>query len=74
MPKTRTEIPNLDEKVKGGFKKFVRYDEAVELYSMCDKTIRKMAKDAGATYKFGRCVLINTEIFEEYMEYFREKN
>ena len=41
MPKTRAEIPHLEEKVKNGRKKFVRYDEAVELYSMCDKSVRK---------------------------------
>ena len=73
MPKTRAEIPHLEEKVKNGRKKFVRYDEAVELYSMCDKSVRKYAKEAGATYKMGRLVLINTELFEEFLEIFRER-
>ena len=32
----------------------------------------QIAKDAKATYKIGRIVLVNTEIVEEYLENFRE--
>ena len=32
-------------------KKFVRYKEGAELYSMCQSKFERMAKDAEATYK-----------------------
>lgn len=34
MPKTRNEVPEFDVKVSGGQKKFVRYKEGAELYSL----------------------------------------
>ena len=73
MPKKRTEIPDLEQRVKGGHKKFVRYDEGAELYSVCIKTFSAMAKEAGAVYRVKRCCLVNTEIIDEYLENFHEK-
>lgn len=32
-----------------------------------------LAKDAGALYKVGNSALINTEIFEKYLEQFKEQ-
>ena len=52
-------------------KKFVTYKEAAELYSMGLTRLQEHAKLAGATYKMGNKVLINTEIFELYLEQFR---
>ena len=52
-------------------KKFVRYDEGAELYSMCKNTFIKLAAEAGAVYKINRLSLVNTKIFEEYLETFR---
>ena len=52
-------------------KKFVRYDEGAELYSMSKHSFMKLAKDAGAIYKIGGITLVNTIIFEEYLETFR---
>ena len=74
MPKARKEIPNLEEMVRGGQKKFVRYDEGAILYSVCEKTFAKMAKEAGAIFRIKRCCLVNTEIIDEFMENFHEKN
>ena len=45
-------------------KRFVTYKEASELYSMGLTRIQEHAKIAGATYKMGNKVLINTDIFE----------
>lgn len=56
------------EKLK---KRFVRYDEGVELYSIGLTKFQEMAKDAKALYKVGdKMVLVNCEIFEEYLEGF----
>lgn len=57
------------EKVKN--KKFVRYKEGAELYSMCQSKFEQMAKEAKAIYKVDKVVLVNCEIFEAYLETFR---
>lgn len=41
------------------------------MYSICQSKFEQMAKDAGAVYKLDKVVLVNTEIFEEYLETFR---
>ena len=52
-------------------KKFVRYKEGAELYSMCQSKFEQMAKEAKAIYKVDKVVLVNCEIFEAYLETFR---
>jgi len=52
-------------------KKFVRYKEGAKLYSMSQSKFEDIAKDAGAVYKLNKLVLVNTVIFEEYLETFR---
>ena len=56
---------------KANRKKFVRYKEGAELYSICQSKFEQMAKDAKAIYKIDKVVLVNCEIFEEYLETFR---
>ena len=52
-------------------KKFVRYKEGAELYSMCQSKFERMAKEARAIYKVDKVVLVYCDIFEEYLETFR---
>jgi hypothetical protein len=52
-------------------KKFVRYKEGAELYSISQSKFEKMAKAAKAIYKVDKLVLVNCEIFEAYLETFR---
>ena len=66
MPKVRKEIPELERLVQTGRKKFVRYEEGAQLYSMGLHTFQQLAKDAKAVYHLKRVVLINTEILDEY--------
>lgn len=40
-------------------KKFVRYNEGCEIYSMGRNSFAKLAKDAGAIYKVNNVVLVN---------------
>lgn len=54
-------------------KRFVRYKEGAELYSMSQSKFERVAKDAEATYKLDKLVLVNCDIFEEYLETFRIK-
>lgn len=60
------------ERTKRYAKKFVRYAEGAELYSIGLTKFRQLAKDAGAIYKIDKLALVNTEIFERYLESFRE--
>ena len=54
-------------------KRFVRYKEGAELYSMCQSKFEDMAKEEGAIYKLNKLVLVNCDVFEEYLETFRIK-
>lgn len=59
------------EKESTKSKIYIRYDEGAERYSMCRHTFMKLAAEAGAVYKINRLSLVNTKIFEEYLETFR---
>ena len=50
---------------------FIRYDEGAKIYSMCTHTFMKLAQEAHAVYKINRLTLVNTRVFEEYLESFR---
>jgi len=68
MGYSRADVITTKNKVR---KKFVRYKEGAEMYSMCQSKFERMARDAKATYKLDKLVLVNTEIFERYLETFR---
>ena len=70
MPKLRIEVPQLEERVTTGQKKFVRYAEGAALYSLGLHTFQEVAKDANAVYRVKRCVLVNTEKVDAYLEKF----
>lgn len=67
-------VPGTGKYVK---KKFVRIGEGSVTYSIGHHRFVEMARAAGAVYKInegtGGTVLINLEIFDEYMEQFREE-
>ena len=52
-------------------KRFVRYKEGAKIYSMCQSKFERMAKEAKAIYKLDKLVLVNCDIFENYLETFR---
>ena len=66
-------MENIEMKAKEKQKEkmYVRYDEGAERYSMCKHTFMKLAADAHAVYKINRLILVNTKIFEDYLETFR---
>lgn len=67
MAHKRAEVPELEKMLQYGRKKFVRYDEGAELYSMGLHTFQDLAKDAGAVYRIKGIVLVNTELVDEYL-------
>lgn len=71
MAYTRNEIKELEPMVRSGKKRFVRYQEGEELYSVGLHTFEQIAKEAGAIYKIRRLVLVNLDIFDEYLDTFR---
>lgn len=52
-------------------KRFVRYKEGAEMYSMGLTKFQELAKDAKACYKVNQLVLVNLDVLDEYLEGFR---
>ena len=59
------------KKSKERKKKFVRYKEGAELYSMGMTKFQEIAKESGAVYKVGQLCLVNIDTLDEYLEGFR---
>ena len=51
-------------------KRFVRYPEGAEMYSMSLSKFQQLAKDSKACYKMNRLLLVNLDILDEYLETF----
>ena len=61
----------MDSKTKKtNNKRFVRYPEGAEMYSMSLSKFQQLAKDAKVCYKMNRLVLVNLDILDEYLETF----
>ena len=56
---------------KSGKERLVRYKEGAEMYSMGMNKFQTLAKDAGAILKIDRMVLVDLDIFDQYLETFR---
>ncbi|MDO5020491.1 MAG: DUF6462 family protein [Lachnospiraceae bacterium] len=52
-------------------KKYIRYAEGAEIYSMSLRKFQELAHDAGAIYKVGKMVLVNCEELDRYLESFK---
>ena len=57
---------------KDVMKKYVNATEGAIIYSMSKTHLMRLVNEAGALYKVGNSALINTEIFEEFLEKYRE--
>ena len=55
-------------------KKFVRYKEGAEIYSIGLTRFQEIAKRSGAVYKVGNMCLVNTDILDKYLEKYRMEN
>lgn len=65
----RTEIRETARKLR---RQFLRYQEAELVYSMTHRKLLEIAGKAGAIYRIDNTVFINRDIFNEYLEQFRE--
>lgn len=57
---------------KDVMKKYVNATEGSIIYGISKTHLMTLVNDAGALYKVGNTALINTEVFEAYLERFRE--
>ena len=57
---------------KDVMKKYVNATEGSIIYSLGKTRFMALAKEAGAIYKVGASALVNTEVFEQYLEQFLE--
>ena len=64
------ELEDLKQLVVGQGKKYVRYDEGADLFSVGIHTFQKWAKQANAVYKINGVVLVNLEKVERFIEAF----
>lgn len=53
-------------------KKFVRYQEGADLYSIGITKFQELAKKAKAVYRIDGLVLVNCDVFDKFLETFRE--
>lgn len=66
-------VEELKKMVNGRVKKFVSLEEGAAIYSVGKHTFREMARDAHATYRIKRRILVNLEMMDEYMECFQDE-
>jgi len=52
-------------------KKYVRYQEGAEIYSVSEQSFRRLAKEAQAIYKIRNITLVNVAEFDKYIKTFK---
>ena len=63
---------DVRERAKRLRRQFLRYKDAEIVYSIHHKKLLEMANKAGAIYRIDGTVLINRDIFGQYLEQFHE--
>lgn len=67
--KSMKEVPDQLRKLR---REYIRYQQAELIYSLSHKKLLELASDAGAIFRIDSTVLINSEIFDAYLERFHE--
>ena len=65
--KRKSDMEKIKKQVASGSKRWVRYNEGAELYSVGLHTFEKMAKDAKAVYKVGNIILVDTQKLDQFI-------
>lgn len=63
---------DVRESAKRLRRQFLRYKDAEIVYSIQHKKLLEMASKAGAIYRIDGTVLINRDLFDQYLEPFHE--
>ena len=53
-------------------RQFLKYKDAEIVYSLTHRKLLEMADEAGAIYRIDGTVLINRDIFDDYLEQFHQ--
>ena len=67
----RSEIREGARKLR---RQYLRYKEAEIIYSMSHKKLLELAGKAGAIFRMDGTVLVKRDIFDRYLEQFREES
>ena len=67
--KKRNDVRESAKRLRG---QFLQYKDAEIVYSFRHKKLLELANKAGAIYRMDGTVLINRDIFDEYLERFHE--
>ena len=68
-----TSMKEVPEQLRKLRRQYLRYQQAEIIYSISHKKLFELASDAGAIYRIDGTVLINRDIFDEYLERFRQE-
>ena len=63
---------DVRESAKRLRRQFLRYKDAEIVYSIQHKKLLEMASKAGAIYRIDGTVVINRDLFDQYLEQFHE--
>ena len=67
-----TSMKEVPEQLRKLRRQYLRYQQAEIIYSISHKKLFELASDAGAIYRIDGTVLINRDIFDDYLERFHE--
>ena len=70
---TIEQVNGIREKAGKLRRQFLKYKDAEIVYSLTHRKLLEMADEAGAIYRIDGTVLINRDIFDEYLEQFHQK-
>ena len=65
--KSMKEVPEQLRKLR---RQYLRYQQAEIIYSISHKKLFELGREAGAMYRIDGTVLINRDIFDDYLERF----
>ena len=70
---TPERIDGIRDQARRLRRQYLKYKDAEIVYSLTHRKLLEMADEAGAIYKIDGTVLINRDIFDEYLEQFHQK-
>ena len=68
MPKTKSPPVNLDKYLEGRKHKYMTYQQAARHYGLPYWGFVKVAKEAKATWKLRKTAIVDTVVFDRYLE------
>ena len=52
-------------------KKYIRYKDGAELYSMSEREFNTIAHNAGAVYKVNKMALVSVDAIDKFLEFYK---